>query len=329
MRGECVVASAATDHLRSASIRLLATAAVVLIGTGSAFAIPSPELIVGSFTSISQLLALASALLGGGAAVATMRMRARGAQSRSASAVLIGALVVLAGSLGLNVYQYASYGAAKQARLEATLTRPMPSLGGKSLDPNLKEASYDEQLRHPRGMSTGDAEKLLAETLRGEHPEVVFLDIRETAEAEMGSLPNSTRVRFPDIAASRLGLADKKPIVFCHNGNRGYETCTKLAEMGIDCRFLVGGLEKWLVEKRSLTGLNARTLDDLRALPSYPNQTVLLDTPVVHNLVAEDGAIFVDVRYRGEFESGALPGAINLPIRPTPTEALKARIAQL
>jgi len=328
MRGECVASSAA-DNLRSASVRLLAAAAVVLIGTGSAFAIPSPELIVGSFTSISQLFALASALLGGGAAVATMRLRARGAQTRTAFAVMVGALVVLAASLGLNVYQYVSYSAAKQARLEATLTRPMPNLGGKSLDPDLKEASYDQQLAHPRGISSGDAEKLLAETLRGEHPEVVFLDIRETAEAEMGTLPNATRVRFPDIASGKLDLTHKKPIVFCHNGNRGFETCTKLAAMGIDCRFLVGGLEKWLVEKRSLTGLNARTLDDLRALPSYPNQTVLLDTPDVHKLVAEDGAIFVDVRYPGEFSSGALPGAINLPIRPTPTESLKARIAQL
>ena len=333
MRGACVASTAGGSNLWSASARLAAglvvVLAAVLAGTGSAFAIPSPELIVGSFTSISQLFALGSALLGGGAAVATMRMRARGAPTRSAFAVLVGALLVLTGSLGLNVYQYVAYGADRQARLEATLTRPMPNVGGRSLDPALKEASYDDQLRHPRGISTADAEKLLAETLRGEHPDVVFLDIRENAETEMGSLPGSTRVRFPDLATARLDLAGKKPIVFCHNGNRGYETCSKLAEMGIDCRFLVGGLEKWLVERRSLTGLNARTLDDLRALPSYRNQTVLLDTPDVHNLVDQEGAIFVDVRYPGEFASGALPGAVNLPIRPTPTEVLKTRIAQL
>jgi rhodanese-related sulfurtransferase/membrane protein insertase Oxa1/YidC/SpoIIIJ/phosphohistidine swiveling domain-containing protein len=329
MRGKGLASRAGTEMVRSASVRLSAAVALCLVSAGSAFAIPSPELIVGSFTSISQLFALGSALLGGGAAVATMRLRARGAQTRTTFAVLVGALLVLAVSLGLNVYQYLTNGADKQARLEATLTRPMPNLGGKSLDPDLKEASYDDQLKHPRGISTEDAEKLLAETLRGEHPDVVFLDIRESSEAEMGSLPGSTRVRFPDIASSKLDLAHKKPIVFCHNGNRGFETCSKLAAMGIDCRFLVGGLEKWLVEKRSLTGLNARTLDDLRALPSYPNQSVLLDTPDVRKLVAEDGALFVDVRYPGEFNSGALPGAINLPIRPTPTEALKARIAQL
>jgi membrane protein insertase Oxa1/YidC/SpoIIIJ/phosphohistidine swiveling domain-containing protein/rhodanese-related sulfurtransferase len=67
----------------------------------------------------------------------------------------------------------------------------------------------------------------------------------------------------------------------------------------------------------------------LRALPSYPNQSVLLDTPRVRDLVTEEGAIFVDVRYPGEFASGHLPNAINLPIRPTPTERLKARLAEL
>src|SRR5437763_6150438 len=284
MRGKRV---AGIDTMRSASVRLAAALAVCLAGTGSAFAIPSPELIVGSFTSIAQLFALGSALLGGGAAVATMRMRARGAQTRTSFAILVGALVVLVASLAINVYQYLSYSADRQARLEATLTRPMPNLGGKSLDADLKEASYDDQLKHPRGISTADAEKLLAETLRGEHPDVVFLAIRESAEAEMGSLPGSTRVRFPDIASAKLDLAHKKPIVFCHNGNRGFETCTRLAEMGIDCRFLVGGLEKWLVEQRSLTGLNARTLDDLRAVPSYPNQGVLPDTADVHKPVDE------------------------------------------
>src|SRR5690242_18686491 len=117
-------AKAGIVSLRSASVRLLVGVAIYLVGTGSAFAIPSPELIVGSFTSISQLFALGSALLGGGAAVATMRMRARGAQTRTSLAVLIGALVVLVASLGLNVYQYLSAGAERQARLEATLTRP-------------------------------------------------------------------------------------------------------------------------------------------------------------------------------------------------------------
>jgi hypothetical protein len=67
------VADAALASLTS----VFATIALCLLGTGQAFAIPSPELVVGSFVSISQLLALASAMLGGGAAFATMRARRR------------------------------------------------------------------------------------------------------------------------------------------------------------------------------------------------------------------------------------------------------------
>jgi rhodanese-related sulfurtransferase/membrane protein insertase Oxa1/YidC/SpoIIIJ/phosphohistidine swiveling domain-containing protein len=329
MKGVLAVSRAVMGKVSVLSGRLAAAIMVCLAGTGSALAIPSPELVVGSFTSISQLFALGSALLGGGAAIATVRARSRGASARGSFAITLGALVVLAASVGLNIYQYASSSAARQARLEATLMRPMPSIEGRSLDPSLKEVSYGDQLRSPRGISTEAAEKLLGETLRGERPDVTFLDIREKAETEMGSLPNATRIRFPDLASAKVNLANKTAVLFCHNGNRSYETCAALAAQGIDCRFIVGGLEKWIVEGRSLTGLKARTLDDLRALPAYPNQSVLLDTLDVHKLVDQDGAIFVDVRYPGEFASGALPGAINLPIRPTPSEELKARIAQL
>ena len=64
-----------------------------LIGAGSAFAIPSPELIVGSFVSLSQLFALASAILGGGAAYATLHTGRRGALNLSRS-LMIGAAAV-------------------------------------------------------------------------------------------------------------------------------------------------------------------------------------------------------------------------------------------
>ena len=97
--------------------------------------------------------------------------------------------------------------------------------------------------------------------------------------------------------------------------------------MGIDCRFLIGGLEKWLVEKRPLTGLKARTLSDLRAVPAHRNQSVLLDTNQVRELMEKENAVFVDARYPGEFKSDHLPNAINLPIRPTPTAEFKAKIA--
>ena len=145
----------------------------------------------------------------------------------------------------------------------------------------------------------------------------------------MGTMSGARLVRFPDIKTSSIDFANKTAILFCRNGNRGYETCMALAELGIDCRFLVGGLEKWLVERRPLTGLNARTLADLRAVPAHRNQGILLDTPQVHELVQNEGAVFVDARYPGEFASGHLPNAINLPVRPTPTTELKKKLSEL
>ena len=142
-------------------------------------------------------------------------------------------------------------------------------------------------------------------------------------------MPGAKMVRFPDVKTPASTSPARPPWFICHNGNRGFETCAALAAMGIDCRFLIGGLEKWLVEKRPLTGLNARTLADLRAVPAHRNQSSLLDTTQVRELLEKDNAVFVDTRYPGEFASGHLPNAINLPIRPTPTAELKAKIAQL
>jgi rhodanese-related sulfurtransferase/membrane protein insertase Oxa1/YidC/SpoIIIJ/phosphohistidine swiveling domain-containing protein len=306
--------------------------ALWIVGTDQAFAIPSPELVVGSFVSLSQLFALASAVLGGGAAYAAMRVRRRGGSAEVSRGLLytsVALFAVLVISAGINIYQYVSDSNARQERLEATLTRPMPKFAGKSLNPILKEVSYGDQLKHPRGISTGEMEKLLAAKARGELPDTMLLDIRESAETEMGTMPGAKIVRFPDVKSSNINFSGKTAILYCHDGNRGYETCGALAALGIDCRFLVGGLEKWLAENRPLTGLNARTLSDLRAVPAHRNQGVLLDTPQVRDLIDNEGAVFVDVRHPGEFANDRLPNAINLPIRWTPTEKLKANISQL
>lgn len=320
------------DTTAFVSLSLLGALALFFLSTGDAFAIPSPELVVGSFVSISQLFALASAILGGGAAYATMRVRKNAGSAKVSRALIfttVGMFGLLVVSIGANIYQYVTDANARQARLEGALSRPMPTLDGKALDPTLKEVSYREQQISPRGISTEEMEKLLEAKARGERGDTFLLDIRETSETEMGTMPGARAVRFPDIKSSNIQFAGKTAILYCHNGNRSYETCQELAKMGIDCRFMVGGLEKWLVEKRPLTGLRARTLDDLRALPAYPNQATLLDTPDVHDLMAKEDVLFVDPRYPGEFTSGHLPKAVNLPMRPTPTAELKAKMTQL
>src|SRR6476660_3645332 len=109
-------------------VTMIGALALCCFGTEQAFAIPSPELVVGSFVSLSQLFALASAILGGGAAYATMRVRRRGGSAEMSRGLLYtagGLFAVLVVSIGVNIYQYVTDANARQARLEATLTKAM------------------------------------------------------------------------------------------------------------------------------------------------------------------------------------------------------------
>ncbi len=318
------------------SIQTVSTSAAAGAGilfAGPAYAIPSPELVIGSISSVSQLMALGVAMLGGGAAAAGMRASAKaGRDDRSAKMALriaAGLFVVVLLSAGLNIYQFVDQRQQGQTRLQATLTRPAVTAGTRILDPNLKVTSFAAQSDHGLGISTADTTALLEQVQTGERSDVVLLDIRETSENEMGTLPGARHIRFPDLAKSNIDLAGKTAILLCHNGNRSSETCEKLARLGIDCRFIVGGIEKWIVEGRSFTDRTVRSLSDLRALPSYPAQNVLLDTPDVRGLIENEQAAIVDVRYPADFASGHLPGAINLPVRPTPTAELTDRISRL
>ncbi len=325
---------AAKQIVKAASgIGYAATTLILLaLSTRPSYAVPSPDLVIGSISSISQLIALASAMIGGGAVVVGVRAGANGAGSgraaRIAWRVAITATVLVCLSLAGNYYQYAKQQSDRQSRLQAAILRPTVTTDGRTLDPDLKETSYAEQARSPRGISTAQMATLLKDKQRGLDSSDVLLDVREPAETKTGMLPNATPIRFPDFLEKPFSLAGKRAILYCDNGNRSFETCQKLAALGIDCRFMIGGLQKWLAEHRPFAGKRETSLADFRALPRYPNRDVLLDTPDVHKLVAR-GAIFVDVRYPGEFAAYHLPDAIDLPVRPTPTAELNARIAAL
>ena len=74
----------------------------------------------------------------------------------------------------------------------------------------------------------------------------------------------------------------------------------------------------------------AHTRDQLRPIPRYRNDRVLLDTPEVRRLVAKERATFVDVRYPGDFKAhGHLPDAVNFPIQRVPTAELPRTIAEI
>lgn len=323
-----------TSSLVQHVVIVAVSALPLTLATEPALAIPSPELVVGSFVSLSQLFTLGSAVLGGGMAYAAMRGRRYGVQ-RASRYLVVGALVLFGlcvTSLALNIYQYVTHSNERQAQLEETLLRPSTTPGALPSDPEVKELSYGQQIKHPLGLSTDQAKALLDAAARRERKDLVFLDVRESAERAMGTLPGVQFTRYPDINAARVAedFKGKQAILFCHNGNRSHEVCEALKKLGVDCRFMVGGLEKWVVEGRPIDGLETRNLEQLRAIPPYKNQNTLLDTNTVRRLVADEKAIFVDVRYPVEFKThGRLPGSINLTIRRIPTTELPKHIAAL
>lgn len=314
------------------ALALVTIISAIILASTPSYAIPSPDLVVGSISSISQLIALASAMIGGGAIVVGARAGANGAGAarsvRIAWRIAGVAGLFLVVSLGANYYQYSTSASTRQARLEAAILRPTITTDGKTLDADLKEVSFDEQQHSPLGISTDEVARLMDEKRRGLATDQVFFDVREKPETATGMLANATPIRFPDFSPARVNLKGKRAILLCDNGNRSYETCQKLHELGIDCRFMIGGLEKWLAEHRPLADKGVTSLADFRSLPDYPNKDTLLDTPDVRKLL-DQGAVFVDVRYPGEFATYHLPQAIDLPIRPTPLEKLHARIAAL
>jgi rhodanese-related sulfurtransferase/membrane protein insertase Oxa1/YidC/SpoIIIJ/phosphohistidine swiveling domain-containing protein len=322
----------AAKMARALTITAAAFVAASLLASTPSYALPSPDLVVGSISSISQLIALVSAMVGGGAVVVGVRASANASGAARAAriawrvAAVAGLFLVL--SLAANYYQYSTSAADRQTRLEAAIQRPTEMTDGKTLDPDLKEVSYDEQVRSPLGISTEEIARLIEEKGQGLAGDKVFLDVRENAETETGMLPYATAIRFPDLSPARISLSGKRTVFLCDNGNRSYETCSKLAALGIDCRFMVGGLEKWFAEHRPMGDKRVTSLADFRSLADYPNKDTLLDTPDVRKLI-DEGAVFVDVRYPGEFSTYHLPQAIDLPIRPTPLDKLQARIAAL
>ena len=277
------------------------------------WAIPSPDLVVSFFASAAQVLGLLTITLGGLAYSASRRPAGTpgrgGRWWRWALGISFGLLFV---SLAANVLQYTSYLDKKNQRLEANLVRPSLEEGRPIVDVDLWELPYSDQIKHPAGITTEDFDRSMAEG----RP-LNIIDVREPEEIELGRIQGALDIRYPDLRRdpSRLVSEGKETILLCFNGNRSSEVCDEFAREGYPCRFVIGGYEKWITEGHPLALAGARQPRELRGIPDYRNKDTLLDTPEVLELVKKEQAIFVDVRYPGEFEKQHLPGAINVTIR--------------
>jgi YidC/Oxa1 family membrane protein insertase len=244
------------------------------------------------------------------------RGASRGGRSSAASGwgfAICGVLLLV--SLAANVLQYTSEVDARNRRLYSNLTRPSVEDGKRVGDINLKTLSLSQQVEHPAGISTEEFTKLWRFDDFSRRYE--FIDVRTPEEYEMGSIAGATHIVQPDLRLNKETLLSKsKPfILICESGNRSGELCADLIEDGYTCQFLVGGFSKWVSEGRPSEGLSRGNSSRARDIADYPRKEVLLDTPEVQDLVTKRQAIFVDVRYPGDFELSHLPGAFNFPIR--------------
>ncbi len=302
------------------------TLLLLLLGSSQALAIPSPDLVINLSASVAQLLGLLSVVFGGFAMSAKKKASKKNKGSTFGGKLLLGvAGLMLMGSLAANVLQYTSSIDAKNQRLHTNLVRKSIENGEAVGDTSLKTLSFSEQLDHPQGIST----ETLAEWLEDDVP-LNIIDVRENEEFETGSIEGAAHLRYPDVLARSSLLPDTgRTLLLCYSGNRSSELCGELTKQGKECNFMMGGYEKWLTESRPLSSDIDISKEDLRQLPDFKNKDVLLDTPDVHQLVAEEGAQFIDVRYPNDFVKGHLPDATNITMRALSSPALAERISAL
>ena len=332
--GALISADGARLCLRSVA----AVVALTFLGSTPALAIPSPDVVVSFFSNTAQIFGLLT-LAVGGAFFSRQRVsrRLRGGAAQAAgvgSRKVLAALVLLfVGSAAANVLQWSWSTDARMERLSANLLRASKEAGKRVGDVSLKTLDYSEQVHHPLGITTDQLEQILQSKGKepGNNEPVNLIDVRESEEWETGKLGQFSHIRYPDVLARAAALKanGKRNILLCHSGNRSSELCEALAKMGIDCRFVIGGYEKWLAEDRSIIRSPDLPASAVRGLPPFPNDRVLLDTPEVRRLVDDERAIFIDVRYPEEFDRGHLPGALNMTVRKMTSAEIDTAFAQV
>ncbi len=305
---------------------LTAIALYLAMPVTTAFAIPSPDLVINLSASVAQLLGLFSVIFGGFALKGRGKAKKKRSSMGKVGGVVLGAITIaLVASVAANILQYTGSIDAKNARLQTNLVRKSVENGATVGDTSLKTLSFSEQLDHPQGIST----ETLAQWMESGEP-INIIDVRENEEYEVGSIDGASHLRYPDVLAQSSLIPEGSNTLFlCYSGNRSSELCTEFTKQGKTCNFMVGGYEKWLTESRPLSSEFDLSIDELRKLPDFKNKDTLLDTDEVHNLVQTEQAEFIDLRYPADFVKSHLPGAHNITMRALTSATLAERINAL
>jgi len=94
----------------------------------------------------------------------------------------------------------------------------------------------------------GDVTLCHTEDMIDPKPGQILLDVREKAEVESGTIPDSVHIPLGQLR-NRLGELSRKDeiLVFCQVGLRGYLACRILMQNGYKCRNLTGGYKTYMM----------------------------------------------------------------------------------
>jgi len=275
----------------------------------SAFAFPTPDLVIGLFGSSAQLIGIFSAGLGLNWLRVKRKLQHPPSKTNAVFVIFLGSLLFI--SLCLNIGQYLSHTSEKARRLQTNILRPSPPT-----------YTIQKQL----GMSRTEFQTWMD---RRENYQII--DVREPEEFASGHLPGAKHSRYADLFGINKNLLSKdvNNVLVCDSGFRSGEICSKLTADGLPCRFLDGGYNKWVAENRPMESMQSKVASGLQLLPRYKNDQVLLETEDVDKLIKEQKAQFIDVRPAEEFALNHLPDAINIPVREAPSAALNQALKAL
>lgn len=86
-------------------------------------------------------------------------------------------------------------------------------------------------------------------SLRAAHPEVIFLDVRDQPEVNLGTIPGAVHLARGSMETRIEALVprESRVVIFCANGNRSVFAADTLQQMGYrDVASLAGGFRDWV-----------------------------------------------------------------------------------
>jgi len=170
----------------------------------------------------------------------------------------------------------------------ASLQRQARAVGFKNLKIELLEIEKKSIGKKEKEVEV-EAESVQSEDLTSP----IIVDVRTPQEFRSGAVPNAVNIPLDELMQryEELGNnADREIIVYCASGARSAYAQRMLAQIGYSSVKNGGGVAQMMAQARSA---------------SQPKQ----ETKPVSN-----EPLVVDVRTRGEFMSGAFPGAVNIDL---------------